>query len=53
MQHGCRFQAIDLRWDARDEATLDQQTMKIWRKRRERRDLVAQRPNAMVSRTMW
>ena len=29
MQHGCRFQAIDLRWGVRDEAALDQQTMAI------------------------
>ena len=27
--HGCRFQAIDLRWGVREEAGLDQQTMKI------------------------
>ena|SRR5437870_753140 len=29
MQHGCRFQAIDLRWGIREEAALDQQTMRI------------------------
>ena len=29
MQHGCRFQAIDLRWGVREEAALDQQTMRI------------------------
>ena len=29
MQHGCRFQAIDLRWGVREEAGLDQQTLKI------------------------
>src|SRR5437667_9029031 len=28
-QHGCRFQAIDLRWGIRDEAALDQRTMSI------------------------
>jgi hypothetical protein len=28
-QHGFRFQAINLRWGAREEAALDQQTMKI------------------------
>jgi len=27
--HGCRFQAIDLRWGVSEEAALDQQTMKI------------------------
>ena len=29
LQHGCRFQAIDLRWGVREEAALDQQTMRI------------------------
>ena len=29
MQHGYRFQAIDLRWGVREESALDQQTMKI------------------------
>ncbi|MBE0685933.1 MAG: DUF4062 domain-containing protein, partial [Anaerolineaceae bacterium] len=28
-QHGCRFQAIDLRWGVSEEASLDQQTMNI------------------------
>jgi hypothetical protein len=28
-QHGCRFQAIDLRWGVSEEAALDQQTMRI------------------------
>ena len=27
--HGCRFQAIDLRWGVSEEAALDQQTMNI------------------------
>jgi hypothetical protein len=27
--HGCRFQTIDMRWGVSEEATLDQQTMKI------------------------
>jgi len=27
--HGCRLQAIDLRWGVSEEAALDQQTMKI------------------------
>ncbi|MDQ3818039.1 MAG: DUF4062 domain-containing protein [Acidobacteriota bacterium] len=26
-RHGCRFQAIDLRWGASEEAAPDQQTM--------------------------
>jgi len=29
LRHGCRFQAIDLRWGVSEEAGLDQQTMKI------------------------
>jgi hypothetical protein len=29
LEHGCRFQAIDLRWGVRKEAGYDQQTMKI------------------------
>src|ERR1700676_3800220 len=29
LSHGCRFQAIDLRWGVRDEATLDQRTMEV------------------------
>jgi hypothetical protein len=28
-EHEARFQAIDLRWGVRDEATLDQQTMGV------------------------
>jgi len=27
--HGCRFQAIDLRWGVSEEASLDQQAMNI------------------------
>jgi hypothetical protein len=29
MQHGCRFQAIDLRWGASEEATCDQHKMMV------------------------
>lgn len=29
LQHGCRFQAIDLRWGVSEEAARDQQTMNI------------------------
>jgi len=29
MQHGFRFQAVDLRWGIREESALDQQTMNI------------------------
>lgn len=28
-EHGCRFQAIDLRWGVREEAALDQRTVPI------------------------
>jgi hypothetical protein len=28
-KHGCRFQAIDLRWGASEEAALEQQAMRI------------------------
>ncbi len=28
-RHACRFQAIDVRWGVREEAALDQQTMRI------------------------
>ena len=28
-RHGCRFEAIDLRWGVSEEAALDQQTMNI------------------------
>ncbi len=29
LQHGCRFQAIDLRWGVCEDTALDQQTSKI------------------------
>src|SRR4051794_34437831 len=29
MQHGCRFEGIDLRWGVSEEASRDQQTMTI------------------------
>jgi hypothetical protein len=45
MQHGCRFQAIDLRWGVREEAALDQQTMKICLEEIARCQRVTSRPN--------
>jgi WD40 repeat protein len=48
MQHGCRFQAIDLRWGIREEATLDQQTMKICLEEIARCQKVTPRPNFIV-----
>ena len=47
-KHGCRFQAIDLRWGIRDEAALDQQTMKICLDEIARCQRVTPRPNFIV-----
>ena len=47
-QHGCRFQAIDLRWGVREEAGLDQQTMKICLEEIERCRRTSPRPNFIV-----
>ena len=47
-QHGCRFQAIDLRWGVRDEAGLDQQTMKICLDEVSRSQRASPRPNFIV-----
>ena len=46
--HGCRFQAIDLRWGVSEEAALDQQTMKICLGEVERCQKVSPRPNFIV-----
>ncbi len=48
MQHGCRFQAIDLRWGVREEAALDQQTMRICQEEIARCQRVTPRPNFIV-----
>ncbi len=48
MRHGCRFQAIDLRWGVRDEAALDQQTMRICLEEIARCQRVTPRPNFIV-----
>lgn len=47
-QNGCRFQAIDLRWGVREEAGLDQQTMKICLEEIERSQRISPRPNFIV-----
>ena len=46
--HGCRFQAIDLRWGVSEEAALDQQTMKICLGEIERCQKVSPRPNFII-----
>ncbi|MBE9571898.1 MAG: DUF4062 domain-containing protein [Proteobacteria bacterium] len=48
MQHGYRFQAIDLRWGVREEASLDQQTMKICTEEIQRCQRVTLRPNFIM-----
>ena len=47
-QHGCRFQAIDLRWGVSDEAALDQQTMTICLEEIARCQRTTPRPNFIV-----
>ncbi|MBE7455466.1 MAG: DUF4062 domain-containing protein [Phycisphaerae bacterium] len=47
-RHGCRFQAIDLRWGIREEAALDQQTMRICLEEIARCQRVTPRPNFIV-----
>ncbi len=46
--HGCRFQAIDLRWGVSEEAALDQQTMEICLGEIERCRRTSPRPNFIV-----
>jgi Domain of unknown function (DUF4062) len=46
--NGARFQAIDLRWGVRDEAALDQQTMRICLEEIARCQRVTPRPNFIV-----
>ena len=48
IKHGCRFQAIDLRWGIREEAALDQKTVKICLEEIERCKDTTPRPNFMV-----
>src|SRR5271166_4780982 len=47
-QHGCRFQAIDLRWGVSEEAALDQQTMNICLEELRRCQRTTPRPNFIV-----
>lgn len=47
-QYGCKFQAIDLRWGVREEAALDQQTMKICLDEINRCQEIAPRPNFII-----
>jgi len=46
--HGCRFQAIDLRWGVSEEAGLDQQTMRVCLTEIERSQRLSPRPNFLV-----
>ena len=48
MEHGFRFQAIDLRWGVSEEAGLDQQTMKICLEEIERSQKISPKPNFIV-----
>ncbi|PKO13191.1 MAG: hypothetical protein CVU39_20040 [Chloroflexi bacterium HGW-Chloroflexi-10] len=48
MAHGCRFQAIDLRWGVSEEAALDQQTMKICLGEIGRCQQISPRPNFLI-----
>jgi len=47
-EHGCRFQAIDLRWGISDEASLDQQALSICLAEVERCQKITPRPNFVV-----
>ena len=46
--HGCRFQAIDLRWGVSEEAALDQQTMNICLGEIQRCQKTSPRPNFII-----
>jgi len=48
MQHGCRFQAIDLRWGVSEEAGHDQQTMEICLEEIARCQKISSKPNFMI-----
>lgn len=48
LQHGCRFQAIDLRWGVSEEAALDQQTMTICLDEIARCRRTSPRPNFII-----
>lgn len=46
--HGCRFQAVDLRWGISEEASVDQQTMKICLAEIARCQKTSPRPNFII-----
>ncbi|MEI7845039.1 MAG: DUF4062 domain-containing protein [Chloroflexota bacterium] len=46
--HGCRFQAIDLRWGVSEEAALDQQTMQICLGEIKRCQRTSPKPNFII-----
>lgn len=46
--HGCRFQAIDLRWGINEEAALDQQTLNICLDEIRRCQRTTPRPNFII-----
>jgi len=48
IQHGAQFQAVDLRWGVSDEASFDQQTMRICLEEVRRCKATTQRPNFIV-----
>ncbi|HEX8920701.1 MAG TPA: AAA family ATPase, partial [Pyrinomonadaceae bacterium] len=48
LRHGCRFQAIDLRWGVSEEAGLDQQTVKVCLQEIKRCQKLTPRPNFVV-----
>lgn len=48
MQHGFRFQAVDLRWGVSQEAGLDQKTMEICLTELERCQSISPRPNFII-----
>jgi hypothetical protein len=48
LAHGCRFQAIDLRWGVSEEAARDQQTMTICLQELQRCQQITPRPNFIV-----
>ena len=47
-EYGCKFQAIDLRWGVREEAALDQQTMRICLDEIDRCQKTTPRPNFIL-----
>ena len=51
MRHGCRFQAIDLRWGVSEEAALYQQALNICLEEIRRCQRVTPRPRSAASST--